>query len=106
MLICCLLILSCKFFLSGTEEPVYHPHWDDIRVLKILGLVFLALGTAFFLFSPSESPLTALLVFYVLIAIWKSDSSNSPDLQSQSTLTRYIRFCAALCSRRRKVKGY
>ena len=85
-----------KFFMPDSERSMHHSphgsHWDATRVLKVLGLVFV---------------LFLLIVFYILVIIWKAEASTSPDFQANASLLKKCqRVCSFMCSRKKKIKGY
>lgn len=79
----------CGRFLEKAElvAPARHTAWDKYRVLKYLGIGFLVL---------------ILLVFYVLIFIWKSENASSPDIAWPGLMGRIKQ----TVMHPKKVKGY
>lgn len=78
-----------KFCSRFTEKPVeaLHDSQDSMRVIKYLAFGFLVMG---------------LMIFYVLLVIWRNEARTDGDLQASSYMVRFRRALNA----QRKVKGY
>ena len=77
----------CSRFTDEDLTEVMHDSQDSIKVLKYVGFAFLVMG---------------LVIFYILLWLWRSESSTTSDLQSTSYSSRLRRFFNAP----KKTKGY